>query len=114
MAGTADGSSSRDSVRSLAEKLVLAGVGAFARTGGRVEELAEELAERAGIRRDEAAELIDEAFLRVREESGRLGERTAGAAQRLAKEAGLASQDELDELKLRVAQLEHRLKLLEK
>lgn len=113
MAGTADGASSRDSVRSLAEKLVLAGVGAFARTGGRVEELAEELAERAGIRRDEATELIDEALARVREESGRLGERTVEAAQRLAKEAGLVSQHEVDELKLRVAQLEHRLKLLE-
>jgi hypothetical protein len=49
-----------------------------------------------------------------RREAGKLGERTNDAAQRLVKELGLVTNDDLDDLQLRVSQLEHRLKLLER
>ena len=65
-----------DSARELAEKLVLAGVGAVALTAERADALAEELSARGGMGREEARSLVEE-------------------------------------LELRVAQLEHRLRLVE-
>jgi polyhydroxyalkanoate synthesis regulator phasin len=43
----------------------------------------------------------------------RVGEGTRRRVQELARELGLVTRDEWDELELRVAQLEHRLRLLE-
>jgi BMFP domain-containing protein YqiC len=43
----------------------------------------------------------------------RLGERTGAGLSGLFRELGLVTRDELEELELRVAQLEHRLRLLE-
>ena len=48
------------SARELAEKLVLAGVGAVALTAERADALAEELSARGGLRREEARSLVDE------------------------------------------------------
>jgi polyhydroxyalkanoate synthesis regulator phasin len=42
-----------------------------------------------------------------------VGEGTKRKAQELARELGLVTREEFDELDLRVAQLEHRLRLLE-
>ncbi len=104
----------RTSVRALAEKLVLAAVGAVSLTGERVESLADELAHRAGIRPDEARGLIDEVTLRWKREAGRFSERTGETAAKVAHDLGLATREQVEELELRLAQLEHRLKLLEK
>jgi len=108
------GGGDRTSVRALAEKLVLAAVGAVSLTGERVESLADELAQRAGIRPDEARGLIDEVTLRWKREAGRLSERTGETAAKVARDVGLATREQVEELELRLAQLEHRLKLLEK
>ncbi len=43
----------------------------------------------------------------------RVGEGTRRKLQELAREIGLVTRDDWDELELRVAQLEHRLRLLE-
>src|SRR5689334_5183698 len=56
-------------LRDLAEKLVLAGVGAVALTAERADTLAEELSARAGMGREEARAVIDEAVGRWRSES---------------------------------------------
>ena len=73
-------------LRELAEKLVLAGVGAVALTAERADALAEELSARGGIGREEARALIEELVGRWRSESVRIGERTgvglAGAVPR--------------------------------
>jgi polyhydroxyalkanoate synthesis regulator phasin len=98
----------------LAEKLVLAGVGAIALTAERMDALSEEIAARAGMGRDEARSLVEEAVGRWRSESVRLGERTGAGLAGLFREIGLVTRDELEELELRVAQIEHRLRLLEK
>ena len=42
-----------------------------------------------------------------------MGEGTKQRLQELARELGLVTRDEWDELELRVAQLEHRLRLVE-
>jgi polyhydroxyalkanoate synthesis regulator phasin len=100
-------------VRELAEKLVLAGVGAVALTAERADALAEELAARGGMGREEARALVEELVGRWRSESVRLGERTGAGLAGLFRELGLVTRAEVEELELRVAQLEHRLRLLE-
>ncbi|HTS74295.1 MAG TPA: hypothetical protein VMG74_11350 [Gaiellaceae bacterium] len=102
-----------DSARELAEKLVLAGVGAVALTAERADALAEELSARGGMGREEARSLVEELVGRWRNESIRLGERTGNGLAGIFRELGLVTRAELEELELRVAQLEHRLRLLE-
>ena len=101
------------SVRELAEKLVFAGVGAVALTAERADALVEELSARGGLRREEARSLVDELVGRWRNESVRLGERTGTGMVGVFRELGLVTRGELEELELRVAQLEHRLRLVE-
>jgi polyhydroxyalkanoate synthesis regulator phasin len=100
-------------VRELVERLLLAGVGAVSLTAERAEALAEELAEKGGLRKEEARELIDEATGRWRGEAGRMGGRASVALEGLFGELGLVTKDDYEELELRIAQLEHRLRLLE-
>jgi polyhydroxyalkanoate synthesis regulator phasin len=100
-------------VRELLERLLLAGVGAVSLTAERAEALSEELAAKGGIRKEEARELIDDATARWRGEAGRVGDRASAALESLFAELGLVTRDDYEELELRVAQLEHRLRLLE-
>ena len=73
----------------------------------------ETLIQLLGPRLDEVRSLVDELGARWRGETMRVGEGTKRRVQELARDLGLATRDELDELDLRVAQLEHRLRLLE-
>jgi polyhydroxyalkanoate synthesis regulator phasin len=100
-------------VRELVERLFLAGVGAVALTAERADALAEDLAEKGGLRTEEARDLIDDATARWRGEAGRVGERASVALDGLFAELGLVTRDHFEELELRVAQLEHRLRLVE-
>jgi polyhydroxyalkanoate synthesis regulator phasin len=110
----APGNGDPRTLREHAERLVLAALGAVALTTDRVDELGDELARKAGIRRDDAVELIREVMDGWRREAGKLGERTSDAAQRVVRDLGLVTHEEVEDLELRVAQLEHRLKLLER
>jgi polyhydroxyalkanoate synthesis regulator phasin len=101
------------SARELVERLFLAGVGAVWLTAERADALADELAEKGGLRKEEARELVREATARWRGEAGRMGERASVALGGLFDELGLVTKDDYEELELRVAQLEHRLRLLE-
>ena len=99
--------------RGLLEQLALAGVGAVALTAERAEQLADELSERGGLRREEARGVIEDLRLRWRGDAQRFGERAGVSLGSLFRELGLVTRDEWDDLELRVAQLEHRLRLLE-
>jgi polyhydroxyalkanoate synthesis regulator phasin len=66
-----------------------------------------------GPRLDEVRSLLEDASTRWRGDALRVGEGTRHRIQDLARELGLVTRDEWDELELRVAQLEHRLRLLE-
>lgn len=66
-----------------------------------------------GPRIDDARSLLDDATARWRGDALRAGEGTRRRVLELARELGLVTRDEWDELELRVAQLEHRLRLLE-
>ena len=59
-------------------------------------------------------ELLVELPGRLRGSRVRLSERALSALRSLADELNLVTRDDLDELELRVAQLEHRLRLLER
>jgi polyhydroxyalkanoate synthesis regulator phasin len=100
-------------VRELVERLLLAGVGAVSLTAERADALADELSEKGGLRKEEARELVGDATARWRGEAGRMGERASFALDGLFGELGLVTKDDFEELELRVAQLEHRLRLLE-
>jgi polyhydroxyalkanoate synthesis regulator phasin len=49
----------------------------------------------------------------ARDESGRVGERASENVSALLRELGFVTQSEHEDLELRVAQLEHRIRLLE-
>jgi len=66
-----------------------------------------------GPRLDELRALGDELTSRWRGDAIRAGEGSRRRVQDLAREVGLVTREEWDELELRVAQLEHRLRLLE-
>ena len=58
-------------------------------------------------------ELVAELPSRVRGSRERVSEQTISTLRTLVRELGAISRDEFEELELRVAQLEHRLRLLE-
>ena len=71
------------------------------------------LAGLVGPRLDEARSLLDDATARWRGDAVRVGEGTRQRLRDLFRELGLVTRDEWDELDLRLAQLEHRLRLIE-
>jgi len=62
---------------------------------------------------DAVEELAAELPARLRGSQARLSEQAVGVLRALADQLNLVTRDDLDELELRVAQLEHRLRLLE-
>ena len=106
-------SSSGKSLRTLAEEVVFAAIGVGALTKERVDELVDEIAGRGKVSREEARDLVDEVVGRWRGEATRMSERASSTFAGLFREMGLVTRHDYDELELRLAQLEHRLRLLE-
>jgi polyhydroxyalkanoate synthesis regulator phasin len=78
-----------------------------------LERIAAELAAAGNLRVEEARSLVDQLAHRWRGDIVRAGERVGAAADGMFHELGLVTREDFDELELRVAQLEHRLRLLE-
>jgi polyhydroxyalkanoate synthesis regulator phasin len=95
------------------ERVGLAALGAVALTAERADALAEELSKAGGMRRDEARDLIEQTAHRWRGEAVRFSERAGAGLEGLFHQLGLVSRADFEELELRVAQLEHRLRLVE-
>ncbi|HKA27054.1 MAG TPA: hypothetical protein VKD88_06745 [Gaiellaceae bacterium] len=64
------------------------------------------------LRREEARDLADD-FMALWRGDATVGDRVAARLTTLFREVGLVTRDELDEAELKIAQLEHRLQLLE-
>ena len=79
-----------------------------------LDELASEIGARLGVERDEVRAVIADLLDSWRREATRLGESGGTYAARAASELGAASRESVGDLALRVAQLEHRMKLLER
>jgi polyhydroxyalkanoate synthesis regulator phasin len=101
------------SARELLERLALAAVGAVALTADRIESLADDLADRGGMTREEARSVLENAVTRWRGDATRVAERAGESLHAVFAQLGLVTRDEFDELELRLAQLEHRLRLVE-
>ena len=95
------------------KRLLLALVGAVTLTAERADELAGSLAQHGGMSKEEVRAWIDEATARWRGEAMRVGERAGSTLNGAFRELGLVTRDDWDELELRVAQIEHRLRLVE-
>ncbi len=104
----------RASDRGPFETLTLAGLGGLALLAERADDLADDLGRRLGVEREEVRTAIADILESWRREAGRASDGTGTAATRITADLGLASRIAVDELELRVAQLEHRLKLLER
>jgi polyhydroxyalkanoate synthesis regulator phasin len=102
------------SVLDVLERVGLAALGAVALTAERADALADELARAGGMRRDEAREVIEQTIHRWRGEAVRVTERAGAGLDGFFQQLGLVPRSEYEELELRVAQLEHRLRLLER
>lgn len=59
-------------------------------------------------------QLVEELGSQLRSGVDKLGDLPQETGERLARELGLVRRDEIESLELRLAQLEHRLKLLER
>jgi polyhydroxyalkanoate synthesis regulator phasin len=108
----ADRASASD--RNPLETFALAGLGALALAAERADTIADDLAQRLDVDRDEVRAALADALASWRREARRMGESAGDAAARIGGDFGIASSETVAELELRVAQLEHRLKLLER
>lgn len=102
-----------DDVRPLSE-LLLAGVGWATLGVEAADELADDLARRVGVDRDEMRSALKDTVRAWRADAERVGTRRDEALDRVLQKSGLARREELDDLALRIAQVEHRLRLLER
>jgi len=94
-------------------ELLLAGIG-FATLGFEAaDELADDLARRVGVDRETMRGAVRDTLSAWRAEAERLGARRDEAVDRAFSKTGLVRREEIDDLALRVAQLEHRIRLLE-
>ena len=96
------------------EQLALAALGWASVTIEATDALADDLARRFGIERDEMRGAVRDSVASWRAEAEKLGSVPAGTADKAFERLGLVRRDEGDDLALRVAQLEHRVRLLEK
>lgn len=96
------------------EQLLLAGLGWMSLTAQAVDELADDLARRVGIERDEMRGAVRDTVASWRAEVERLGPFPSETADKALQRIGLVRREEADDLALRVAQLEHRVRLLER
>ena len=104
----------RSRARELAEEVFFAGVGAVALTKERTDELVDELVRRGRIAPGEAREVVDDVTGRWRGDALRLSERASSSLTGVMRELGLVTRREWEELELRLSQVEHRLRLLER
>ena len=96
------------------EQLLRAGLGWVSLTAEAADAIADDLARRVGIERDEMRTAVRDAVASWRAEVERLGTLPADASEKAFQHLGLVRREEADDLTLRIAQLEHRVRLLEK
>lgn len=96
------------------EQLLLAGLGWISLGAEAVEELADELSRKLGVERDEMRRAVRDTVGSWKAEADRLGLKREETSDRLVARLGLVRREEMDDISLRLAQLEHRLRLLER
>ena len=104
-------------VREGIEQAVLLSIGAAALTRERAEAAVAELVRKGQVGGEEGSAIVDRLMARVRGEgttgSGIAG-RLEGGVQGVLREFGVVTRAELEDVQLRLMELEHRIALLEK
>ena len=77
--------------RDVVERLTLAAVGVVSLTADRIEELAGELSERGGMRRDEARQLLEDAVTRWRGDADQVRRAGGGEPRRRSRASSASS-----------------------
>lgn len=99
------------------EHAVLLSIGAAALTRERAEAAVAELVHKGQVGGDEGRDVVDRLMARVRGEGatadGLMG-RLEGGVQGVLRELGVVTRAELEDVQLRLVELEHRIGLLEK
>ncbi|MEX2103026.1 MAG: hypothetical protein WD805_03595 [Gaiellaceae bacterium] len=93
--------------------MTMASVGVVALSKERVDELVAELARKGRLSQEEARDLVDGVVGRWRGDAVRFSERAGSTLSDAFRSLGLVTRREHEELELRLAQLEHRLRLIE-
>jgi polyhydroxyalkanoate synthesis regulator phasin len=101
------------SIRDLLERTFLVGVGAAAFTKDKVESLVDEFVHRGELSTEEGRDMVDRLVARSREEARTAMKKADTSVQGVLQDLGLSSRREVEDLQLRVRQLEHRIALLE-
>lgn len=99
--------------RATLEQLLLAGIGWASLTAEAADEVADDLARRVGVDRNRMRAAVRDTVAGWRREAEKAISREELSGRLLAK-LSLVRREELEDLSLRVAQLEHRLRLLER
>jgi len=113
---TKAGTSTRDAtlgLRDLIERTFLAGMGAAAITKDRIQDLVQELVNKGQINADEGKEVVDRLVARSREEARSVLKKADSSLHSAYRNLGISSKQDLEELVMRIEQLEHRVRLLE-
>jgi polyhydroxyalkanoate synthesis regulator phasin len=111
--GDTEARSGGQSIRDLIERTFLIGVGAVAFTKDRVQELVEEFVKRGELSSDEGREMVDKLVARSRDEARTAMRKADTSVQGALRDFGIVTRRDLDDLEMRVRQVEHRLALLE-
>lgn len=104
-------------VRESMEQAVLMSIGAASITRERAEAAAADLVRRGQMGGDEGKQVVDRLMSRVRGEgtpAANLVGRLEGGMQGVMRELGLVTKAELEDVQLRLTELEHRISLLER
>lgn len=100
-------------IKDLIERTFLAGMGAAALTKDRIQDLVEELVDRGQINAEEGRDVVERLVARSRDEARTVLKRADSSLRGAYRELGLGSRKDVEEMVLRIEQLEHRVKLLE-
>jgi len=95
------------------ETALLAGLGWASLTAEAADDLADDLSRLVGLDREELRDAVRDTFASWRRDAENAGLRREELIARLIVKLRLVQREEIDDLTLRVAQLEHRLRLLE-
>src|SRR5262249_60820680 len=95
----------RGPARGPLETALLAGIGWASMTAEAADDLADDLARRVGIDRDELRRAVQDVLSSWRRDAERAGLRREEALERLVAKLGLARREDLTDLVLRLAQL---------
>lgn len=97
----------------LFERSFLMALGAAVLTRDMAESFASDLVKKGGTASDEGRKIVEETVQQAREETRGIKAHFDETLERNFREMGLVTSDQVEEMQLKIAQLEHRISLLE-